>query len=340
MNMKKTSIKIRTKSIHLGIELLRFILCLWVVIIHCSIVKSEFKKYLLKGFHVPTFVLISFYFYYPIIKNRFIIRIISRFQRILIPYILWPLLRLIINNFIVNDSQMKKKLTLYDFYLQILIGHKFHPIFWFQFNLIFSSIFLTIIAFIFKKKFLIIFQFLGIISLYMHYSGTNFKLFTFFPKFKVSLGSLIELISLSVLGCFYSSVNLLNVANNIPKYLKFILLVLIHFLFKYNLFIVYPGFIYPKIIINILASTFLFLLFGSLNLTKITAINSIIKNISKYTGGIYYIHIIVSSYLMQYIIFFKKKSLLSSIIVYFFCYIICYLGTSLFKNNKLKYLFN
>ena len=300
MNMKKTSIKIRTKSIHLGIELLRFILCLWVVIIHCSIVKSEFKKYLLKGFHVPTFVLISFYFYYPIIKNRFIIRIISRFQRILIPYILWPLLRLIINNFIVNDSQMKKKLTLYDFYLQILIGDKFHFVFWFQFNLIFLSLFLTIIAFIFKKKFLII----------------------------------------SVLGCFYSSVNLLNVANNIPKYLKFILLVLIHFLFKYNLFIVYPGFIYPKIILNILASTFLFLLFGSLNLTKITAINSIIKNISKYTGGIYYIHIIVRSYLRQYIIFFKKKSLLSSIIIYFFCYIICYLGTSLFKNNKLKYIFN
>ena len=338
--MKNNINKIRMKSIHSGIELLRFILCLWVVIIHCSIVKSGHKKYLLKGFHVPTFVLISFYFYYPIVKNRFITRVISRFQRILIPYILWPLLRLIINNFIVKEAKFKKRLTLYDFYLQILIGAKFHLIFWFQFNLIFTSIFLTIIAFIFKKKFLIIFQFLGIISLYLHYSGTNFKLFSFFPKFKVSLGSLIELISLSVLGCFYSSINLLNVVNKIPKYLKFILLFLILFLFKYNLFIVYPGFIYSNIILHLLASTFLFLLFGSLNLTKIIAINSIIKNISKYTGGIYYIHIIVSSYLRQYIIFFKKKSYFSSIIIYFICYIICYIGTSLFKNNKLKYLFN
>ena len=301
--MKNNTNKIRMKSRHLGIELLRFILCLWVVIIHCSIVKSGHKKYLFKGFHVPTFVLISFYFYYPIVKNRSTKRIISRFQRILIPYILWPLLRLIINNFIVKEARLKKRLTLYDFYLQILIGAKFHLIFWFQFNLIFSSIFLTVIAFIFKKKFLIIFQFLGIISLYMHYSGTNFKLFSFFPKFKVSLGSLIELISLSVLGCFYSSINLLNVVNNIPKYLKFILLFLILFLFKYNLFIVYPGFIYSKIILNILASTFLFLLFGSLNLTKVIAINSIIKNISKYTGGIYYIHSIVSSYFRQYIMY-------------------------------------
>ena len=138
--MVSNKAKFKIKSINFGIELLRFILCLWIVIIHCSKAKKEHKKYLRRGFHVPTFILISFYFYYPMIRNRIITKIISRFQRILIPYFLWSIIRFMINinNFLIEAFSIGltgKKLSLYDLYLQILTGSHFHKIFWFQFNL-------------------------------------------------------------------------------------------------------------------------------------------------------------------------------------------------------------
>ena len=327
----------------MGIESLRFILCLWIVILHCSNIKNKHKKYLERGFHVPTFIIISFYYYYPLIQNRIIMKIILRFQRMLIPYILWPLLILILNNFlttIFSFGQFKTKLSLYDFYIQIVIGARYHAIFWFQFNLIFLSLYLTIIAFIFKDNFLDVVKFLGILSLYLHYSKINLKMFSSFHRgIQISIGSLQELKPLSIIGCIFGSINLLMNVKNIPKHLYFILFILMHFLFIYNIFIFHPGFMYPNIILNILASTILFLTFGSLYLNEMMVINSIIKYITKFTGGIYYIHSILRIYLQKYILFFKLKSYFSSFVIYFICYIICYIGASLFKKNRLKYLF-
>ena len=96
--MVNNNAKYEKKSLNFGIELLRFILCLWIVILHCSNVKNEHKKYIGRGFHVPTFILISFYFYFPTIKNRNILKINSRFQRLLLPYCVWPIIRFILNN--------------------------------------------------------------------------------------------------------------------------------------------------------------------------------------------------------------------------------------------------
>lgn len=158
--------------------------------------------------------------------------------------------------------------------------------------------------------------------------------------FQISLGSLQELTPLSVMGCIFGSIDLLIIAQNIPKHLQFILFVFIHFLFRYNIFILYSGFRFPNIILNILSSTILCVFFGSLKFNKFRAISQIIKYITKYTGGIYYIHPFLRDYLQKYILYFKKKSYNSSMVIYLMCYIICYFGTSLFKNYKLKYLFN
>ena len=134
---------VENKKINLGIEILRSLLCLWIVIVHQSIIKKKHIKYLKRHFHVPTFIFLSFIFFYPSLYARVINKILSRFQRLLIPYIFWPLLILIVNNFLFfffSFSQFSRLLTLKDIYIQIIIGSKYHEIFWFQFNLIFSSL--------------------------------------------------------------------------------------------------------------------------------------------------------------------------------------------------------
>ena len=341
--MESNKVKIINRNINVGIQILRFLLCFWIVISHSAKIKDQHKKLLARGFHVPTFILISFYFFYPLLEKRVIVRIISRFQRLLIPYIIWPLIFFVTKNFIIkfiSPDKFGKYLNFKDIYIQILTGTRFHIIFWFQFNLLFLSLLLSIVSFIFKNHFLVILKFMGIISFYLNISGRNLKLFSSYHRhYRISLGSLIEVMPLVVVGSIYSSMNLLVKVNKFSLHFKLILFLLIIILFKYDLFIIYRGCMYSDILLYLHATTILFLFFGSLDFNKLKMINSALILITKFTGGIYCIHPAVGEYLRVYILFFKKASYFSEIINYIINYMICFVGNKIFYNNKLKYLF-
>ena len=339
--MKK---EIQTK-INLGIEILRFILCFWIITIHCSKIKQSHAKYLSKGFHVPTFILISFFFYFPIIRGKIINKIISRFQRLLIPYLIWPFIVLIINNIALSVyiyGDMLKHITIKDIFTQILIGCKIHAIFWFQFNLIFLSLFFTIFAFIFNNHLLKVIIFSGIISFFLHISTLNYIFFIKYKKyFGTNMGSIIELFPMAAMGSIISSKYDDFKKKYISIFLYFILASIIFILFQYNIFLYQPGLRYSNVSLNIFASTNLFLFFSSLSFEKIKNEKYIllIRNFTNFTGGIYYIHHIIRDYLRKYTIFFKKRSYSSALIIYVICYFVCFIGSKSFKNYKLKYLF-
>lgn len=328
-------------SLNLGIQILRAILCLWVLFSHCAKIKKEHLKYFKKNYHVPTFFILSFYFFYPILVKRNSIAIKKRFQRLLFPYFFWPIFVFILNNLLVHFTSLgkvKDKLSLKELYLQILTGSQYYRVFWFQFTLIYLSLVFSLISFIFKKKLLIFLEFLGIISLNFHFAQINRKIFETYEKnIKWSLGRVNEALPLAIVGCIYSSINLISKINNITLYSFFILLDIIYLLFNYDLFQIFPGFSYSNTLSYILASTVFVLFFSSLKFDKYIILKTIIMNITKYTGGIYYIHVIF----YKYIFFFfkiKKTSYFFSFIVYVICYIICFSGNKLFKNNIFKYL--
>lgn len=132
------------KKINYSLELLRLILSFWVVVQHCY--KYAYKLH--KGkFHVPTFMVISYYFYYNILKTKIIIKIKQRFQRITIPYFIWPIFVYITNNVLFKlfgFSQFNKKIILKNLILQLVFGFNFHFLFYYQFILIFFTIFLLL----------------------------------------------------------------------------------------------------------------------------------------------------------------------------------------------------
>ena len=339
--MLKNAIKGKVK-INLGIELLRAILCLWVLFLHCSDIKKEHKKYFNRSFHVPTFFMISFYFYYKLLNASDSLKIKRRFQRLLYPYILWPVLAFLLNNILIRFSSLgkrRKKLTLIDLYLQILTGSRYYRAFWFLFNLLFLSILFTVFAFIFKKNFLISYEFFGIISLFLLFTKINRDIFFQYEKIiTLSIGRVNSSIPLSVIGCIYSSINLLSKIKNLKWHVSLILISLIYILFNYDLFIKYPGFCYSNSLLFLSSSTFLFILFGSLKLDYFILLNKIIKIATKYTGGIYYIHPIFPKFIYFYLNI-KKASYFSSFFIYIISYLICFFGNKLFTNSNLKYLF-
>ena len=177
---------------------------------------------------------------------------------------------------------------------------------------------------------------IGIISLYLHISGINRKYFSSFSSLiQISLGPLIELIPLAVIGCNLSSINILTKIKEFSFYTYFILMFFIYLLFEYDIFINYTGFLYSNILLNIFAAITLILFFGSLRFDMSTKISVIIKIITKFTGGIYYIHPIFPKYVMFFIKI--KKNYFSSLLIYIFCYLVCFCGNKLFQTNKLKY---
>ena len=170
-----------------GLELLRMILCFWVVLFHCirKINNNIILNFKRKMFHVPSFFFISFFFLFPVLKRRNASKMIVRLQRLSISYFFWPLITWCFNNilfFNYKKSRFHRFLTLYELLEQWIIGRKFFVQFWFLFNLLFFTIIFFILSISFETKlFLKISEVLAILSYILQYSKYNY---IYFDRFK------------------------------------------------------------------------------------------------------------------------------------------------------------
>ena len=321
-----------------GIQILRMLSCLWIVLYHCCMIRSNILKILLlkKKFHVPIFLIISFYFFYDKLYLRSIKKIKIRFERLLIPYIIIPIIILILNNFffVINGKSIYGKLTFFDFIKQFGI----HDIFWFLFYVIFLSTFFIIIALIFKNNFLFILQLILIICYVLQYSALVFK---YFIKFKERayrlMGFIVEVIPFTVTGLTLASYNPINEIKEKKKIIFFNIIVLF-FIIKYDIFKTSRGILYSGIDLNV-GGICLFICFSFITFKKRSRFLLIINHITNYTGGIYYYHILVMNILKKKISFIGNRNMLGGFIIYIICYFICFIGIRMFGKTKLKNLF-
>lgn len=223
------------------------------------------------------------------------------------------------------------------------MAYPIHRIFWFQFNLIILSLFFAIILFASNKNGLMILIFIALFCFHIHLSGLVYnRLFTYTQFFRNNIGSLIELMPLSVNGCILNSIISVLIHEKYKIYFYFFFFWILFILFKYDIFIDKLGFRYPNVPLNIVSSSILFLFFKSLpfeNIPRNKFIIFFIKYITQFTGGIYYTHTIVIDIFIKYSFSFIKRNYSGSLIIYIICFSICFLGNKLFKNYRLKYLF-
>lgn len=122
------------KHIDYGLSILRSIFAFYVIRSH-YLKKSTNNKiifYILekrRSIHVPSFFTMSFYFNYKSLINLDIKRSYKRFQRLLIPYIFWPIIIFSINNII---SIYSKKKFEYSFKLLFIQLYFFFVYFYFN----------------------------------------------------------------------------------------------------------------------------------------------------------------------------------------------------------------
>ena len=231
------------KDKNYGLELLRMILCFWVLLFHClkqndNIYINNFKK---KMFHVPSFFFISFYFLFPVIKERNFKKMKIRLERLSIPYFFWPLLSWSFTNIsflTLKKSRFDRYLPFLELKEQLIIGRKFFGQFWYIFNLLFFSIIFFILSLSFDiKMFMKIVRFLAIISYFLQYSKYNY---IYFDNYKDcishSIGHFVEVFPIAVFAFTLSiseKINSLRAYRNISI---FYCTVIIYFIFKYDLF--------------------------------------------------------------------------------------------------------
>jgi hypothetical protein len=63
------------------------------------------------------------------------------------------------------------------------------------------------------------------------------------------------------------------------------------------------------------------------------------KHITNYTGGIYYLYIVVLNIFKNKILFIGNKTMFGGFTIYLISYFICFIGERIFGKTKLKNLF-
>ena len=324
-----------------------------------SFYQKQKKKILQTFFHVPTFMLISFYFSYNLFNKQNIIKIKSRLERLVIPFLIMPIIQISLNilfNLKLNtlsivfwyksiDSNIKKpniyiKKIIIDLILQYITGYKILISLWFLQILILFTIAFEIIFYFFKIYSLIILRLLAIISFWLQYSEYNYIIFFNYKPYIRSVSHIVEMIPIAVTGINLSSIQLLRLLKiNYKKSICYSI-ILLYFIYKYNVFGYFNGFSYSGIKQNI-AAICIFISFSLIPFEKIknTIYFNIIRQVSRYTGGIYYFHQIII-YSIKNLTHSNNDSMFKCIIIYIVGYLICFIGSKVFRRNKLKYIFN
>lgn len=332
---------------NLGIQLLRTLLSFWVILDHCisKKIKMEFDFFFKNRLHVPCFILISFFFSYKTITERNIIKIRKRFERLLIPYIVYPIIILLINNILFIFFKINfcgNKYTLHDLIIQLILGRKIIDVFWFQFYCIWTTLLFVIISFVMKKNYLIVLEHIYIFSYIIRYSNINYYFFyQYKPIIRYSIGQFVEVMPMSVSGSFIASLSIISKIKNYYKKVLYFSCVGLFIILKYNIFSNVKRFAFGGIILDV-GSILFFFIFYLIPLDiifKYPIIKIIINQLTNYTQGIYCFHLIVQRILFSRLNSINKGYLSGCIIIHILSYFISFIGEKLTRKTKLVYLF-
>ena len=216
----------------------------------------------------------------------------------------------------------------------MLVGNGINIVFWFQCHLIILSILFLIVIFANKKKAFIILTVIGV-NLYIFLTSNYYR--KYFSNNTILLFS-IRLLPFSYIYALFGFI-LFNL-NDFVKFKKYkfknsFICLIAFFLYIYKrIFLELEG---CFLIIKFLLCISVFIVF--LNFPLHETNNNLIKFLTSYSGGIYYLHKKMPILIKLIFKRIKEGALTACIINYLLCYLFCLIGSKLFKKSNLKYLF-
>ena len=314
------------KEYKVGVAILRFYMAFMVVCTHLG-GKALFELgglfYTFQGFHVPTFMMLSFvlcgqYYLEPTKEGM-----LKRLLRIVIPFITWGVLAFLFG-LILWDLSFK------DLLWQLFSGFPVNTPLWYLVDMLWISILFWIIRLLSNRKiFIIIISFLAVFSIVAQYTGLNLLMFGELTyNIKWTLGRVIEMIPYATIGIiasmFLPLLNKLEMKHHVIIFLACGVILVAAMLMRWKL-ISYSleGFDYqgafPIFITIILILTGFT---NPLNFIKNVTFINIIKWITAFTLGVFCMHSIVGQFVI--LVFNKCSWPIENVIVASITYGICY----------------
>ena len=340
------SIKPNKKIHDYGLGILKTFLSLLVVAAHQfsrNTTKNEtiLTIYDNRNIHVPSFFIMSFYFTCHNLLSLNPKKILNRFVRLLIPYIGWPIIILQINRKYNQKFRTKLPDSIEALKSQLYWGQGYIGQFWFQWDLMATTLLFLLIIFIFRKNCLFVLILILILFYYFQYSGNYFQ--KYLPLQKNNIHTILRMFEMVPLGVTGFIIGYFNIINKINKY-KFQTLVIsyitYHIVNNYQLFRKVKISMYSGIEFNIksICAIFIFSLFPSDKITD-KYLQKVFNLLANYSAGPFYLHISIRNYCNKFIDEIKNKTFLGTVYNFLICYSISVVGDLIFGKTPLKYLF-
>ncbi len=331
--MKDDKKKVKLTDYDIGLAFLRPFLAFAVIMKHCYNPRKDFRKwtnFYLRAdcflFHVPIFMIMALYFSQKTIISNNYKKKFERLKRLFIPYFFWPFIIVNLDNILKLSINIYINISFKDLKQQYLYGFGLLGHFWYQWDLIFITIIYYFLSLLFKAHLNFILILISITSFIYQYNGENYKFLSKFRNYdgrKVTLGRFLEMIPFSVVGFVIASNNILQLLRKYKIKVFLVCIYIAYFLYYYNIFSTIKGSCYHGIKLYLI-SICLFISFSMFpsEIIKNKIIIKLIKQITNYTAGIYYLHVPIFLFIQKISLQFRNKKFECCIILYLICYLI------------------
>lgn len=316
------------KEFNFGIALLKLLMAFEVVLNHfwndtSSFFLAPFNY--LKPYAVPVFMIISIYFSTNCILSLNTEVLKRRITRLYIPFILWPIILFPIFYFVKN-------IAVKDLLMQLLFGHSYLTVLWFQFVLIIITILLYCLCYYAKnsKTQDVLLIVILVLSLVFQFTGLNYSIFSKLPyELSYPFGRICEMIPSMFLGFIMCKHNLMK-----NKYVFIILLLLtIACLLLPNI----KGFGNSNLGIHFESALIVYIFYNAR--IENLFVQKILKSLN-YSSSIYYLHQPIGYLLIDIISDYNAFDSIEQFILCIAITILCCIITVLIRrtNTKLGYI--
>ena len=336
------------KVYDIGLSILRPFFAYIVIMTHCynyNYLSKKWKVIYQKSerffFPVRVLFIMSFYFSYKTIISSDYKKKYDRFIRLFIPYFIWPTIFYFLDKILKRFIFFGGLITIKSLIKQYLIGAPVIGPLWYHTIMILYYILLNINVIIFKNSYNFIAIIISIVAFIVQYNGINQKFIKKYDiDYKRTYGRIAEIAPSILIGFLIASSGLMNFFRKYKLRVFVICTLINYFLIKYDIFIQNTGTDYAGVK-SYLISIVIFIGFSVFPSEKVKnkIIIKIIKILTNYTAGVYYLHLPLSRYLKSKIISIKKRTFKGCGLLYILSYLICFFGDLILGRTRLKNLF-
>lgn len=327
------------KNYNYAMGLLKVVMSFEVVLCHywvCGEMKNvpyaQWPFAAMRSVAVPAFMIMSFFFTRQVFEENSEAQNRKRLVRLVTPYWIWAIIYFGVYSFIYEITKIENVLTIKDLLWQLSLGSspKLNTVLWYQADLIVLTLaYMIMHKVVPQKKILPFIGVIGILAIFLQYSGVNYLLFKDARyEIRYTFGRLIEMIPFTTMGYILADKRCISWLKKYKWSVAASCGVLFVAFVVYSVFGYTPdGFGYNGIGLLVSGSSIVIITIALPLENCGRRTKKIIDLLAKYSMGIYCLHFGVGFWLTKLYVKWELQinSFSECVVIWTICYMVCYL---------------